>query len=164
MKPAVRVRRGGEISFSGDSFTELLRAVLAKGCPFRFRARGASMSPLIKDGDLVTIAPVSRSGPRSGEIAAFVHPATGKVAVHRIVRRAEGRFVARGDNAGMEDGTFSADRILGVVTKVERAGRRIGPSGRRIGRAIAFLSLTGGLAWGLGLLRRLIGRGPKRTR
>lgn len=163
MKPAVLVRRGGELPLSGRSLTGLLIAVLAKGRPFRFRARGASMSPLIKDGDVVTIAPPGGAGPRPGEIVAFVHPATGNIAVHRLVRRAGGRFAARGDNADVEDGTLPSDRILGVVTSVERGGRKVGPSGRRSGPALAFLSRTGWLDRGLALVRRLAGRTPNRT-
>ena len=163
MKPAVLVRRGGELPLSGDSLTELLSAVMAKGRPFRFRARGVSMSPLIKDGDVVTIAPSGGAGPRAGEIVAFIHPATGKVAVHRLVRRKGGRFVARGDNADVEDGMIPADRILGVVTGIERGGRKVKSAGRPFGPALAFLSRTGWLARGLALLRRLTGRAPKRT-
>lgn len=164
MKPELLARKSGELSVSGEALTGLMADVLAKGRPFRFRARGTSMSPLIKDGDVVTVVPLSGAGPRAGEIVAFLHPSTGKAAVHRIVRAKAGRFVLRGDNAGAADGAVPADRILGVVTGVERAGRRIGPSGRPFARALAFLSLAGGLARGLDLLRRLAGRGPKRTR
>ncbi len=161
MKPAVMVRKGGELPLSGDSLTELLRAVLAKGKPFRFRARGWSMSPFIKDGDVVTVSPLGGRRPRTGEIVAFLHPRTGKAAIHRVVRMRDGRFSVRGDNAFGPDGALSPDRILGAVTRVERGGRNVRGTGGPASLAVALLSRTGALVRGLSLSRRLAGRGKK---
>jgi len=158
MKPAVQVRRGGELPLAGDSLTDLLRAVLDKGRPFRFRARGWSMSPFIKDGDVVTVSPLGGRPPRTGEIVAFLHPGTGKASVHRVVRTRDGRFTVRGDNAFGPDGTLPPDRILGAVTRVERDGRRVRGAGGPASLAVALLSRTGALVRGLTLSRRLAGR------
>lgn len=161
MKAAALVRRRGDLALSGDSLTALLRDVLAKGKAFRFRAKGSSMSPFVKDGDIITVSPLRGREPRTGEIAAFLHPKTGRVAVHRIVRTAGGLFLLRGDNSLDADGALHRERILGIVTEVLREGKRIRGVHGRFAPAIAFLSRTGGLARGLGLLRRLSGRAGK---
>ncbi len=158
MKPEVRTRKGGELPLSGEALTELLRAVLAKGRPFRFRARGWSMSPFIKDGDVVTVAPLAGRRPRTGHVVAFLHPGTGNVAIHRVVRMKDGRFSVRGDNAYDPDGLLTADRILGVVTRIERDGRLVRGAGRAASSAVALLSRTGALVRGLTVSRRLSGR------
>jgi Peptidase S24-like len=164
MKPAVLVRKSGELPLSGDSLTELLRAVLAKGKPFRFRAGGSSMSPFIKDGDIVIVSPLLGRKPRTGEVVAFLHPGTGKVAVHRIVRKKTGWFFLRGDNSFSVDGALTFDRVLGSVTRVERQGRRVRGMGGRLSPAVALLSRTGGLVRGLSFARRLNGQRTRRGR
>lgn len=163
MKPALRVRKQDEIALSGDSLTGIMVAVLAKGRPFRFRARGFSMSPFIKDGDVVTVLPLGDSGPRVGDVVAFRFPATGKSAVHRVVKRMGQGYVVRGDNADEADGTVSRDRIIGVVSRVERDGKRVRLGRGLAGVAVATLSRSGLLLKGLGAARRLSGR-DKRTR
>ena len=58
---------GGELSLPSPALLELLRAVLGKGRPFRFRASGPSMSPCICDGDVILIVPLlPGSYPRLG--------------------------------------------------------------------------------------------------
>ena len=161
MEPAALVRNEGELSLSGAALTELMTAVLAKGKAFRFRARGWSMSPFVKDGDILTVAPLGGRQPRTGEIVAFLHPKTGRVAVHRIVRSAAGRYLIRGDNTDMADGTLEAERIVGVVAEVVRNGKTVRGVDGRAAVLVAWLSRTGRLVRGLGLLRALRGRGGK---
>ena len=47
----------GGLSLSGEALIELMRAVLARGLPFRFAARGFSMAPFIRDGDVISVSP-----------------------------------------------------------------------------------------------------------
>jgi hypothetical protein len=141
-KPTPLVRSGGELTLSGDSLAGLMRAVLDKGKAFRFEARGTSMHPFIRDGDVVTVVPLAGPGPRPGDVAAFVHPAAGGVRVHRIVKVEAGRYYLKGDNALDADGALARDMLLGLVVRLERGGRarRVGPS---LGAAaIARLSRT----------------------
>jgi hypothetical protein len=163
MKPARLMRKDRELALSGGALTELMRAVLAKGKPLRFRARGLSMSPFIKDGDVVTVRPLAGARPRTGDIVAFLHPATGKAAVHRVVRERAGLFSLKGDNAPGADGVLSLGQILGTVCRIERPGEKI-HLGRRPGRAvIASLSRSGLLTKALGAARRVSGRKPGRS-
>ena len=41
-----------------EDFTGLAEEILGRGKQFRFRARGASMSPFITDGDTLVVAPL----------------------------------------------------------------------------------------------------------
>jgi hypothetical protein len=164
MPPVALVREGGELPLSGGSLTELLSSVLAKDKAFRFQAKGQSMSPFVKDGDVITVSPLRGREPRTGEIVAFLHPKSGRAAVHRVVRAAPGTFLLRGDNSGDAEGPLAAERILGVVTEVVRDGRRVKGIRGRWSPAVALLSRSGGLVRGLELLRRLTGRTRKKDR
>ena len=141
-KPSPRIRSGGELPLSGESLAGLMRAVLDKGKLFRFEARGTSMVPFIRDGDVVTVAPLAGPDPRPGDVAAFVQPGTSGVRVHRIVKVEAGRYFLKGDNALDADGALPRNMILGLVVRLERGGRArpVGPTFRAA--AIARLSRT----------------------
>jgi hypothetical protein len=163
MKAARLIRRERELPLSGEALTELMRAVLAKGKPLRFRAKGLSMSPFIKDGDVVTVHPLAGARPRTGDIVAFLHPATGKAAVHRVIRERSGLFSLKGDNVPEGDGVLLLEQILGTVSRIERSGKTV-HLGLRPGRAaIASLSRSGLLTRALGAARRASGRKSGRS-
>jgi len=130
-------------SLSGRALLELLRAVLDKGVPCRFRAPGFSMSPFIRDGDVITVSRLSGCSLCSGRVVAFVHTGTGKLIVHRVVGKEDGRYLIKGDNSPHADGLVPRKNILGYVSKVERGGKRIllGLGPERL--LIAFLSRRG---------------------
>jgi len=117
--------QGADVPVSGPALVDLLQAVLAKGAQFRFRAAGFSMAPLVKDGDVVTISPLQERPPGLGDVVAFIHPGSGKLCVHRVVRKKKDSFFIRGDNAPVPDGLVRKADILGRVTALERNGRRI---------------------------------------
>jgi signal peptidase I len=114
-----------EISFSGASLAELLCATLAKGVPFRFKVKGFSMTPFIRDGDIVTISSLTEAGLSFGRPVAFINPETRTLAIHRVVGMSGIRYLIKGDNALEPDGVISKDNILGYVTRVQRNGRNI---------------------------------------
>jgi hypothetical protein len=135
-------------------FTGLLTAVLARGSLFRFQARGFSMSPFIRDGDVLTLAPAP-ARLRFGDVAAFINPCNQQLSVHRLVRKDRRGYLMRGDNAPAPDGTILPAEILGRVIRVERLGRRV-RSGLGPGRiGIALLSQRGWLASWLGFAARI---------
>jgi len=111
-------------SLPNRGFAELMTAVLEKGKSFRFQAAGASMSPFIRDGDILTIAPVA-PGIRLGEVVAFRQPETERLAVHRVVARGKARFLIRGDNSSQADGWVGVEQILGHVRRIEHQGRLV---------------------------------------
>lgn len=125
LNPALFVRKGGELPLSGSALLELLRAVLHKGKSFRFRAKGFSMSPFVRDGDVITVSPLSGASLRFGHVVAFIDPGTGKLVVHRVVGRCGGAWFIQGDNIAENDGLIPEANLLGRVTRIERAGKRI---------------------------------------
>jgi hypothetical protein len=131
-------------TLSSPTLVALLRAVLDRGLPFRFRATGFSMLPFVRDEDVITVAPSAGASPSLGDVVAFLHPDSGKLAVHRVVGKQGSSVLVRGDNVEKPDGLVAIADLLGRVTRVERDGRRVylglGPE-RRL---IAFLT-----RWGL---------------
>ena len=70
-----------ELRLSGQDLRALLCAILAKGASFRFKARGFSMSPFIRDGDVVTVSPHQHAKLDPGDIAAFAHSTTDRLII-----------------------------------------------------------------------------------
>jgi hypothetical protein len=112
-----------ELSIIGTAVMELLRAVHEKGAAFRFKAAGVSMTPSICNNDVITISPLEEIPPFVGEVVAFRHPRTGRLLIHRVVRKKQGTFFIRGDSLRYTDSHIPRENILGVVTAVERQGR-----------------------------------------
>ena len=129
-------------SMPSAAFAELMAAVLDKNAPFRFTAPGFSMSPFIRDGDVITIAPGRL---RYGDVVAFVNPCHGKLTVHRIVHVSRAGYLIKGDNTPELDGRMPRSNIIGRVIRVEHRGRqvRLGLGMERI--VVAFLSRRGWL-------------------
>jgi signal peptidase I len=142
-KPALFSKKGGELQLSGPDLIELLQAILDKGVPFRFRAKGFSMSPFIKDDDVITVSPLTDGSTHSGDIVAFIRSEMKKLVIHRVVGKQGEYFHIKGDNIPNTDELIPKANILGRVTKVERNGRKIylglGPEGF----LIAFLTRKG---------------------
>jgi signal peptidase I len=131
---------------NGDDLATLAAAVLSKGASFRFMARGTSMSPFIKGGDIVTVSPPSGGAPRLGDLVAFAPSGSRRLVLHRVVRTGGDLVLTKGDNSYKETGfdpPIQQGDILGYVKNVERDGEKI-----RLGHGperglIAFLSSQG---------------------
>lgn len=119
------VKKGTEVTLPEGALKELLIAVLEKDVPFRFLAKGFSMSPFIKDGDIVTVSPLSIRSIKIGDVVAFIHPNTEHLAVHRVVDKAEEEYFIQGDNIQVADGIIPKVNIVGILSKVERHGKEI---------------------------------------
>jgi hypothetical protein len=118
-----------------------MQAVLARGLPFRFQARGWSMSPFIRDRDVITIVPVNSTSLKIGDIVAFVVPDSQRLVVHRVVGRRGTELLVQADSAARAaDDLVPGSSVLGRVKRVERNGQpvRFGLGTER--RVVAFLS------------------------
>ena len=122
VEPALYSRKGESLSLSRRSLVELLEAVLGRGAQFRFCAKGYSMSPFIRDGDILTLSR-PESLPCIGDVVAFFDPKKGRLIVHRVVGRVDGAYITKGDNCTVKDGFMPYANLLGRVTKVERQGK-----------------------------------------
>lgn len=124
-KPNPSIIEDSGLSLSGAALTDLLQAVVSRGSLFTLQAKGFSMSPFIKDGDMVTLSPLNRAFPRMGDVVAYIHPAIKRVFIHRVVRKKGDSYIMKGDNSLEGDGPVLAAKILGLVTRVDRDGKRI---------------------------------------
>lgn len=161
--PRLQVVKAQELPLKGPALLELMRAVLDRGVPFRFCARGWSMAPFVRDGDVITVSPLQQALPRVGEVVAFVRPGAGRLVVHRVVARRGRGLLIRGDSVPeCADGTIAPEAVLGRVTRVERDGRDVwlglGPERHLIAwlsRAGWLIPLSGRLAsWLRPMFRR----------
>src|SRR4051812_35966420 len=113
-----------------EIFISLSVELLSLGHGVRFRTKGTSMRPAIRDGETITVEPVNPADVKRGEII-FCKTNDGVIA-HRVVsikRRAS--FILRGDALQSCDEPVSAAQILGRVVSVERDGRSIAVAGCR---------------------------------
>jgi hypothetical protein len=131
------------------TLTTLLEQLLGEGTSVRFEVTGASMTPFIRSGDVVTLCPRSDGAVRLGDVVG-VRRGQHRLLVHRVVGNAGGELSTRGDATPSGDGTVEFESVLGVVTRLERGGKRVrfglGPERRLIA-----------LASRLGLLVKLLG-------
>jgi hypothetical protein len=115
-------------------FLEISTALLEQGNSVRFRPGGHSMSPAIRDGEAVTVAPVRASEVRRGDIILY-HTERGLIA-HRVLKlrgEIDARvFITRGDASTSCDAPVNASQVLGRLICVERNGRRLSLKGRRV--------------------------------
>ena len=115
----------GLLHLSAESLLDLLKAVIEKGAPFRFRATGTSMSPFIKDGDVVTVSPCPGRDVQLGDVVAIGPPPNGRLIVHRVVGRKGDHLFIQGDNRAEGDGLIPRVNIYGRVTRIERKGKAV---------------------------------------
>ena len=108
----------------------------APGSPFgiliRFRAEGLSMYPTIRDGELITVGPVTADQVVRGDVLLCRHGA--RVLAHRVVAvtgaGSERVLSLRGDAKGACDAPVGMSDVIGKVVSVCRNGRAIPLSGR----------------------------------
>jgi hypothetical protein len=119
--------------------------LLERGKTVRLRVRGWSMSPAIRDGEVVWIAPAQPSRIQPGQVVLYTG-AGDRPVIHRVIQRHlcnnELCFSISSDQrVGCSD-RIPASRVLGQVTALERGGRRISLLGwRGTMRGLFFLFL-----------------------
>ena len=115
-----------DLTLSRDDFGVLSAAVLERGDGLRFRARGNSMLPFIRDGDVLLVRPGLETRP--GDVV-LCRAGDGRVLAHRVTRVHEQSnrrsILLQGDAHPWSDGLFPLDDILGRVVAVERGRRRV---------------------------------------
>ena len=132
-----------EKSLPNAELAQLAQETLAKGASFKFKAKGFSMAPFIKDQDVLTISPAGKGGVGIGQAAALLRPQSGKLLVHRVIWRAKQGCLIKADNGCAADGIFPETQIIGQVTKIERNGKDVVFGLGMEKHLISFLSVTG---------------------
>jgi len=99
-----------------------------------YRVKGGSMSPFLREGDLVLVKELSPGSYRRGAIVVFERDPQ-ELIVHRVVRREGGGVVhVRGDRYGPVE-RVEVERLRGKVEGVIRSGRVV-----RVNRAVEWHS------------------------
>ena len=114
------------VGSDSERFEALSRELLNEGLCVRFEARGASMSPCIRDGEIVHVTPVIVSELRKDDIV--LTKSNNGFRVHRLVvaDHAKDFFITRGDCGQQDDPAVRGEEILGVaVAKEVKVGRRM---------------------------------------
>jgi uncharacterized repeat protein (TIGR01451 family) len=109
-----------------EGFEALCRQLLSQGLSVRFEARGASMSPIIRDREIVYVTPVIVSKLRKGDIV--LTKGHSGFRVHRLVVTDfdKNLFITRGDCGQQDDPPVRSDQILGIVLAKEvRLGEKM---------------------------------------
>lgn len=147
---------------------ELASGLLKEHKRVRFRVKGGSMRPWIRDGDVIEIEPVSISDLRPGDVVFYrrvqgikghipmtksqISNSTKSLVAHRLIAKyhcydGRVRLICQGDAIPWPDPEIKPDEVLGRVVAVNRDGRRItlrSPIYRLIGLGmIATLPLRG---------------------
>lgn len=155
---AVPAATCGSIPCTSAAFAELSSEILGAGISLRFRATGTSMSPLVRDGDLLLVRPAEAGMPGVGDLVLCTVGGAPpeQVVVHRVIRRERGRdgwrFTVQGDALSRPEGPIPETLLFGRVVTVERDGSQLDmdrPALRMLGWFAALRS-----RWDLG-------RGPR---
>jgi len=111
---------------SSLEFVKLSENILEKKTGLRFLAKGRSMYPAIRDGDIVNVEPVKGQEIRLGDVV-FYRNNEERMVVHRIIKkrvRSDGCvFITRGD-ANRYGEEVVLNQIFGRVRILERKGRK----------------------------------------
>jgi len=116
--PGRDAARGRDLAagLAGAEDAMLLDAALDAG-PLALSVRGVSMRPWLRAGDAVLLV---RRAPRPGDVALV--RVSGRLVLHRLVRRRGGRWLVRGDARPCADGWVGPEAVLAVATGRRRRG------------------------------------------
>lgn len=111
------------VTVSRQELSALAAEVLGQGALLAFTARGGSMRPWIREGDLLTAAPLGAGGLRLGEVALY-RAEGGALLAHRVIGQGDGHWLARGDAAWGPVERVRPEQVLGRVVMRERRGHK----------------------------------------
>jgi len=105
-------------------FIDILDAAHQKKGKITFKAKGSSMAPFIKDGDMLTIRPMERQR-LIGRIVLYLDPCDEIIMVHRVIDKIGRDFIIKGDNQKESDGQKPFNTFKGIVDAIQRNGDEI---------------------------------------
>lgn len=103
----------------GD-FASIAHEVLGRGRALRFKAKGGSMSPFIRNGDVVEVVPF-KGKINLGDIILYFS-SWGTPVVHRVIQRNKESIITKGDSVPSSDHPVLFKQVLGRVVAVEKNG------------------------------------------
>jgi hypothetical protein len=119
-----------EITLDKTDFYEIATEILGKGGSFRFRARGGSMYPFIRDGAVITVGPVRLRRLRVGDVVLYGNQAG--MVVHRIIAKKtldeRVHLWIRGDASSGSGERVLSSWVKGRVEKIEQREKIMRPN------------------------------------
>lgn len=114
------------IRLATPSVTRLFEDILNRDLNLRVRVTGMSMTPFIRDGDIVIIRKMPYFLLKTGDLIFFKNR-QGLPTVHRIIRKRRTannvrEFFTKGDAMISFDELISVDEVLGKICKIEKTG------------------------------------------
>ena len=107
---------------------DIAAEILSTGGGLRLRARGMSMYPFIRHGDLIEVEPADASAVRMGDVI-LSRDGHDRMVAHRVVKVRDlghgGTLVTKGDWTIRPDETIEPGQVLGRIVAIERSGRRL---------------------------------------
>jgi len=153
-----------ENRINGSDFTQLSTDILKGGNSIRFKARGSSMLPWIKDGDKLTIQPITTNDICVGQV--IIYPSIGmRPIVHRVIRiqsmDTHKIIVTRGDASPKSGEKIVAENVVRIHrnSKVIKLDQNLW--WRLVRKFPAFLSVTYALVRFQRRLQRYVELSPK---
>ncbi len=106
-------------TLSNDLFFKQVEAEIGEGRNVRFRVKGTSMTPLLRNGrDEVLLSPCEPKELRPMDVALFRYK--GIHVLHRIIYRDGEQLLLQGDGVCISHETCKTDDVVGIVHKVIR--------------------------------------------
>ena len=131
----------GSLLLSNREIAGFLKKTCQKGIPFKFTAKGMSMSPFICDGDALIIEPICKiKRIEKGDIVACISPVEGHLIIHRVIKKQNGQYLLKGDNVYHCDGYCREKDIHGCVKKVIIMRKKIHTFHKLIRKIFLFLN------------------------
>ena len=117
-------------TISNEIFFAQVESEISAGRSVRFKVKGSSMYPLLRDGkDEVTLSPLN-STPKANDIVLFRY--RGKHVLHRIIAFDGDTYTIQGDGICLSCETCKLEDIVGTVTQIHKKGKvPIGTTSKR---------------------------------
>ena len=107
-----------------DTFFACVEAELAEGRPVRFRLKGNSMFPLLRNGkDVVVLEKCSFESLKPMDVVLFRY--RGKHVLHRILHREGERLLIQGDGSFVAKEECTVNDVVGKVVQVCRPSGKV---------------------------------------
>ena len=129
------------LNLKREDFASIAQEVLGRGRILKFKAKGGSMSPFIRNGDVVEVVPV-KGKMNLGDIILY-HSSYGNPVVHRVIQRNKESIITKGDSVPNSDQPIFSKQVLGRVVAIEKNGwciRLDRPMGRLLNILLATIS------------------------
>ncbi len=111
------------LNLKREDFTSIAHGVLGRGRALRFKAKRGSMSPFIRNGDVLEVVP-SKGKINLGDVV-FYCSSYGSPVVHRVIQRNKENIITKGDSVSGSDHSVLFKHVLGRVVAVEKNGWRM---------------------------------------